>query len=858
MGPEAESLGPESEELQKAAVRQVILVLIDALRYDFLAPHTHSTQEPIPPFRNNFPTISRELSQHRAQLFHFIADPPTTTLQRLQALLGGSLPTFVDAGRNFGGVSESGDGFDKVEDSWLYQFKRRRSGRSKSVFLGDETWISVVGGDKRASKLFDTVVPVESFEVWDLDGVDDKVLHRLWEFVGPNQTIPTSQDRPDLVVVHFLGVDHAGHRYGPIHPEMTRKLRQMDSVLSRLIEGMQERDVLLVFGDHGMDETGDHGGDSRMEVDAGLIVRTGGGEMEMPLMEYEKRRVLDKVRRKMKRRPRLFGDVDDESMEVWQIDLVPTLSAWFGTPTPFGNLGCLIPELILLGREGNEAQLAGYLHRRVRENAQQVVKYLKAYERETGDLGFVLERTLPLFNRAEMATRIRGNEAEIDVEKLTESTAFYMDFLKDTTEMCRQAWARFDMQFITIGLIVFGLMFLTLCATLLRRSSFNRLQNLIVLLVHMGIFGSNSFVVNEDSIVTFLLQFLLGCLFIQSLVEESGNKTSLKVSAVMILVRMSAVATVCREEQMPKCQPTFQKLPPFGDGVFDFIMSYFAEDTGAKHTHHYSIYIPTVCALFISAIIVPRIISRLLQRRSRDFTWLMFVFLCSASYWGLESLDEHFGKTGGRITARLWIARLGFSISAWQLLKGLVKRQRLRFVLGVFSLTIMTQLPTGAWMLTLALLQLCLLVSFFRAQSEDRRESLAYLMAPILTLLGHHHFFSTGHQATFSSIQFQTGFIGLEAFNYYLSGGLVILNSIGPCIAFSLATSLFQTSGEPCGIALTSLVHVAGTTSSSMMFAMHFRRHLMVWKIFAPRFMLAAIDMFVQGGLLLLVALFNQ
>jgi len=32
----------------------------------------------------------------------------------------------------------------------------------------------------------------------------------------------------DLIIGHFLGVDHCGHRYGPDHPEMTRKLTEMD------------------------------------------------------------------------------------------------------------------------------------------------------------------------------------------------------------------------------------------------------------------------------------------------------------------------------------------------------------------------------------------------------------------------------------------------------------------------------------------------------------------------------------------------------------------------------------------------------------------------------------------------------
>lgn len=35
----------------------------------------------------------------------------------------------------------------------------------------------------------------------------------------------------DLLIAHFLGVDHCGHKYGPDHPEMAKKLSQMDEML---------------------------------------------------------------------------------------------------------------------------------------------------------------------------------------------------------------------------------------------------------------------------------------------------------------------------------------------------------------------------------------------------------------------------------------------------------------------------------------------------------------------------------------------------------------------------------------------------------------------------------------------------
>ena len=35
----------------------------------------------------------------------------------------------------------------------------------------------------------------------------------------------------DVIIAHFLGVDHCGHRYGPNHPAMRDKLNEIDEVI---------------------------------------------------------------------------------------------------------------------------------------------------------------------------------------------------------------------------------------------------------------------------------------------------------------------------------------------------------------------------------------------------------------------------------------------------------------------------------------------------------------------------------------------------------------------------------------------------------------------------------------------------
>lgn len=50
--------------------------------------------------------------------------------------------------------------------------------------------------------------------------------------------------------------------YGPNHPAMTAKLREMDAALRSIVRELPDDALLVVMGDHGMTASGDHGGDS--------------------------------------------------------------------------------------------------------------------------------------------------------------------------------------------------------------------------------------------------------------------------------------------------------------------------------------------------------------------------------------------------------------------------------------------------------------------------------------------------------------------------------------------------------------------------------------------------------------------
>lgn len=99
-----------------ASHKRVVFLIIDALRFDFVTPHP---PEPPSPFHHNILRLPAELTAahpDRSLLFNSFADPPTTTLQRIKALMTGSLPTFMDIGSNFGASSI-------LEDSIIAQLR---------------------------------------------------------------------------------------------------------------------------------------------------------------------------------------------------------------------------------------------------------------------------------------------------------------------------------------------------------------------------------------------------------------------------------------------------------------------------------------------------------------------------------------------------------------------------------------------------------------------------------------------------------------------------------------------------------------------------------------------------------------
>ncbi|CAM9649322.1 unnamed protein product, partial [Phaeothamnion confervicola] len=420
--------------------RRAVWVVIDALRFDFAtydpsARHADATPEDLAPggaggaaaagarhyYTNRLPVIHEVLTGGggggRALLFEFEADPPTVTMQRLKGLTTGGLPTFIDFRNNFHSPVVK-------EDNWVDQLSGTAG--NHLVFMGDDTWASLYPTQ------FGRSFPFPSFNTRDLHTVDDGVLRHLGAELA--------RDDWDVMVVHFLGVDHVGHTFGPDSPAMAAKLAQMDGALRRLFEGLGEDTLCLVMGDHGMTDSGNHGGATAAETGAALLVYS-----KSPLLGQQQRQ---RQRPRPTPLPTTAGAaaVTAAAAAVAQIDLVPTLSLLLGAPVPFGSLGGAIPELFfgcyLHQAEGGDAIDGTYATAAALPEAAMagLRQQLAAARWRHREHRHHWRRHRPTFADHESGGRLRAVCAE------------YRAYLRAALALGRRLWTQYDLPRMYVGL----------------------------------------------------------------------------------------------------------------------------------------------------------------------------------------------------------------------------------------------------------------------------------------------------------------------------------------------------------------------------------------------------------------------
>ena len=782
----------------KRKVHSMVYVVVDALRFDFALYDLPRS-------------LGQRLSAQKGQLFQFVADPPTVTMQRLKALTTGGLPTFAEFSTNLGGASVE-------DDSWIRQLRttpwndRGLQGPSQAAFVGDDTWVDLYPTE------FTTALPYPSFNTRDLDTVDNGCLEHIPHLMDYLRGLSTNATLEyEVVIVHFLGVDHVGHTYGPHNIHMDAKLRQMDHALAEILDRLDASSqchATLIMGDHGMTPDGNHGGGTEEETHAALYVHMSPGchdpHVSRPNWHLESVRRSELVQQE-------FGQIN-------QIDLVPTISLLLGLPVPYANLGSLVPSFMPATSTAEAATGLAL-------NAAQVWRYFTVYSHTANRLPHLDELQSELNTAVQAyraAFRADDNGEQQGDDLYMQAATLFKDFLHKALALGQRVWTRFDAFGMTVGILLLAaglvLQILPLLQPQLHTgviSSVLRVEDVVAGLFSVFVCGvltfSNSYILEEEHIYMYALAIISTIAALR--VRAEPVKSSIWIGLLLVPITSR-----------------FSGLLVTGHGLDPSLL---------VHTAHHSL-------IFLSSVVM-LVLGRwyLYHLRATVDQWQAMldcaVLAClAASWWEKRQPDPgRNGYTACRIALAFWGVAVAFKAGKL-VLSRTPKRNKsgddasvLEWVMKMLIAILAVTGPSTATTAVLLLSQMMIIFMLSRWNSSLRLSS--GTLAILWRFVIRHTFFATNHACTLNRLQLSAAFIATSEFNFTLGGVSLFANTFGweivgilfayQCGRQKDRASLWRVYG-----ALQVLEALTSSISVSVL-----RRHLMVWDIYAPHFLFVSI-----------------
>eukprot|EP00117_Sycon_ciliatum_P013327 scpid34275/ scgid14035/ GPI ethanolamine phosphate transferase 2; GPI7 homolog; Phosphatidylinositol-glycan biosynthesis class G protein len=412
--------------------KRVVVMLIDGIRADFVwndrgrMPFTQSLLE----------------SQHGVGLVT-LAQAPTVTLPRIKAILTGSVPVFSDAILN---LQQS----TSLSSDNILAYSKQHHG-SNIVAYGDDIWGTLFPADG-AFLRHEWVV---SFFVSDFIDVDLNVTRHV---------TPELQSADwDILILHYLGLDHIGHFEGPTSSHVPGKLLEMDEIVKQVYETLDKDSVLLVLGDHGTGDAGGHGGSSAAEVRTPAMFFSPG---------INKHAAAATV-------------LANPAGEVDQTDLASTLAVMLGVPIPKANMGTLIspmlsvlyadaPRSLLRVLAANTAQLLGAV------NGSAVPGALK-------ERFFARHASVSSLHAAYVERHMGGADPSLSISHVNKLVHDYQLLLDEASAALVKSSVLYDTSAISVGLFLLVSVFVLSLLFKLRPCVFRVLKAAPVLFVGSGV-----------------------------------------------------------------------------------------------------------------------------------------------------------------------------------------------------------------------------------------------------------------------------------------------------------------------------------------------------------------------------------
>lgn len=651
----------------------------------------------------------------------------------------------------------------------------------------------------------------------------------------------------DLVISHFLGIDHIGYTFNAFDILMGERLMRMDDIAAKIIDHLpgDGSSVFMLMGDHGMSDTGDHGGATSQETDTPLFVyKKGAGSVEDVSSVGDRGRAVE---------------------EIDQLDMAPLLARILNVPIPYTSIGTYID--LNLHTDKLPINCDKTALRDVLTNALQVVRYWDAYSKSaplnkdsigkvTRDVKRILK--IALDKHTALFQLYKEDLQEMSNQECEQGILAYKEVFIFIKQHARETWTTFNNTFMIVGILVLAT---TICVTLLYLYCYSELLTwnllpvydkllLTFVPIHTLTVFSNSFIENELKILFSMMKLAiissLASQFYMSLGKWKGDKWIV-------------------HGLLPKpvqwgdgWENTWFSLLMMGFSLISLHHTY----TNRGHSKHWTdLSLNMVHGTYLSSSIFP---------------WLL-VGVGDAMYYSYEVVKPFkreaqavfFGRDDDYTIRGKWIdcISVGLFLHNWLIhLRMLGFAEHLRpvssdvnpvnsiyfyAILGIFISLFRAFLapypsPTSSPVLIfchmgsiLALVsgplgtyQFCM--GMFPTLASPRKS----IVGSILTafFMGRFMFLASGHSYAFNTVQVEAGLIGLDEFHFYTSGMQLAVNTFGHGALLFLSAMYrvpLENLNETLLFALLQQTILLLATCISVFIL---QRHLMLWEVFAPRF----------------------
>ncbi|CAN0858325.1 GPI ethanolamine phosphate transferase 2 [Linum grandiflorum] len=854
---------------------RLILMVIDGLPAEFVLG-----KDGKPPRRDlveAMPYTHSLLSTGRAFGYHAKAAPPTVTMPRLKAMISGAIGGFLDVAFNFNTQA-------LLDDNLLGQFFKIGW---KMVMLGDDTWLKLFPG------LFARHDGVNSFYVKDTVQVDFNVSRHLGKEL--------ISDDWNLLVLHYLGLDHVGHIGGRSSPLMGPKLTEMDEVVKIIhLNAIQtqvhdhERTLLLVVSDHGMTESGNHGGSSYEETDSlALFI---GFESEMT------------------------DQASVTSIHQEQVDITPTLALLFNLPVPKNNVGILISETFdsrpedqrLRALELNSWQLLRLVQAELPAFScgdSEVLDMSDHVGSTTAECAGSIERSLCcLYTKARSISSFwestRASRLDSESEYMVAVAAYY-DFLNTASEWLSRRVTDRPISLLACGVVAMALSCIILLAILIwmKRKVCTRsqpctqyvpefcLQNVFVpsvVLILILSMGSSSMVEEEQYIWHFvtvtssllLLRKAWGSLHVGSergslTLEQQNQRHSSEVCSIFVLLICGRVLRGWHQGGVnwTHLSDISKWLEKFGSGSIWWIQL-------VSGLLMISLGLVALCSCW-SIGKANHLVALCFSISGLFVLWNIIKYqgnaIASSSYGATTSIQITYATLGFSALSSLltipWLMSTGtsyeYSTSFLNLQqsfpidlkhKALLLEFRdathvigLAYILFWCLLQLVLQQPINAMPIFLLMLQVFACMFCNSQVDRDQMEIVEVASLYYMGMAGH---FALGNSNTLATIDVAGAFIGLSSHSMIVSGILMFMITYASPLLFLLSSVMYNSvkttnylatvrmgdSGQflkimlgfPCLVPLT-INSILLTSYTVVLLLM--RNHLFVWSVFSPKYL---------------------